>query len=124
MEFVFKGKKKRAEFELGAPVRLRNTIYLLLSVSAAVLVRPLRVAEIVTTSFLVTGEVVIVKLALLLPAATVTDGGTAALLELLDKLMIKPPVGAGAVRVTVPDELSPPRTEVGFKARLDSVAAG
>jgi len=48
-------------------------------------------------------------------AGTVTKAGTAAELELLDKVTVIPPVGAGPDRVTVPVEDNPPVTLVGLK---------
>ena len=48
-------------------------------------------------------------------AATVTLAGTcAAAVLLLERVTNAPPVGAGAVNVTVPVEVLPPMTEVGF----------
>jgi len=47
------------------------------------------------------------------PAATVTDAGTVALVELELKVTAMPPVGAAPLSVTVPVELVPPRTDVG-----------
>ena len=58
----------------------------------------------------------IVNDALVPPAATVTLPGTAAAVLLSVNVTIAPPVGAGPVRVTVPVELLPPMTAVGFKA--------
>jgi hypothetical protein len=43
-----------------------------------------------------------------LPAATVTEAGTDAELEELDKLTTAPPVGAGPLSVIVPVTLPPP----------------
>jgi hypothetical protein len=58
--------------------------------------------------------VVAVKVAVVAPAATVTEAGTwaAAVFELV-KVTAAPPVGAGPVRVTVPVDGLPPATEVG-----------
>jgi len=65
--------------------------------------------------------VVIVKVALVAPAATVTLAGTvAAAVLLLDKVTTAPPDGALPVSVTVPVELFPPTTEVGVRVRVES----
>ena len=74
----------------------------------------------------VTGLVVIVNVPVEKPAATVTVDGTVAV-ELLDvNATVVPPVGAMPLRVTVPVEVEPPRTEVGATVsdvivRLDTV---
>jgi hypothetical protein len=70
-----------------------------------------------------TPVVVTVKVAVLLPAATVTEGGTAAAGELLDSATGMPPAGAAESRVTVPVELAPPLTLVGLTFRVESVPA-
>src|ERR1700732_2355880 len=57
-----------------------------------------------------------VKLALVCPAATVTLAGTVAAALLLVRVTTVPPLGAAAVRVTVPVELVPPVTVLGFSA--------
>lgn len=94
-------------------------------VSDALLVISPRDADIVTTVLRLTFAVVMLKVAVLFPAATVTVEGIAALLELLlDKSTTNPPVGAGAVSATVPTELLPPRTVVGLSERAESAAAG
>jgi len=61
-----------------------------------------------------TGVVVTVKVAVVLPAATVTLAGTTADELLVDKLTEAPPVGAAALRVTVPVEELPPVTLLGL----------
>jgi len=68
---------------------------------------------IVTGVELKTTEVVISKLTVLAPADTVTDAGTVAAGLLLFNATMAPPVGAGAVRVTVPVEPEPPMTVAG-----------
>ena len=60
--------------------------------------------------------VLIVKVALVCPATTVTFAGTVAAALLLDSATTVPPVGAAAVRVTVPVELAPPITALGLSA--------
>src|SRR5215211_1589920 len=69
-----------------------------------------------------TAFVVIGKLALTAPAATVTLGGTvAAALLSLERETTKPPVGAAAVSVAVPVDGSPPTTSFGLTRIDDSV---
>ena len=71
-------------------------------------------AVIVAVVVLDTECVEIVKLALLVPAATVTlDGGVAAD-ELEFSATVAPPDGAAAVSVTVPVDDEPAVTEVGL----------
>ena len=62
-----------------------------------------------------TEEVVIVNVALLAAAGTTTLAGTcaAAALELVS-VTVAPPLSAGPLNVTVPCELLPPNTLVGF----------
>lgn len=71
-----------------------------------------------------TADVVIVKVAVVLPDATVTlFGGTA--LELLDvNVTTMPPEGAAPLRLTVPVEEVPPLTEVGDTLTPDNCVAG
>lgn len=71
-----------------------------------------------------TGIVVTVNVAVVAFAATVTLAGTVtAAVLLLVSLTMAPPAGAGPLRVTVPVEVIPPRTEVGFKETVLRVAA-
>jgi hypothetical protein len=65
--------------------------------------------------------VVTVKVAVWLPAATVTEGGTMAAGELLDSATAAPPAGAADVRVTVPVEFAPPLTLAGLTENVESV---
>ena len=62
-----------------------------------------------STELVVTGKFADVAL-----AGTVTDAGTLAAGFALDKLTKAPPVGAAAVKFTVPVADSPPITAVGF----------
>ena len=71
------------------------------------------------------GNVVIVKLALVAPAATVTlDGTVAAFGRLLVNVTALPPAGAGLGSVTVPVDGLPPVTLVGLTVNEDRVADG
>ena len=96
-----------------------------LTVKVAARVRPPKVAEIAGAVEAVTAFVVIGKVAVVAPAATVTLAGTvaAAVLELL-RLTTAPPAGAPAVRVTVPCDEFPPTTEVGDTLTVDKLATG
>jgi len=65
-----------------------------------------------------TGTVVTVKVAVVWPAATVTEAptvATAVLFEVVETTM--PPVGAAGVIVTVAVDEFPPTTDVGFNVR-------
>ena len=70
--------------------------------------------------------VVTVNVALLAPAAMVTEAGTVAEVLLLDRVTLAPPVGAAAVRVTVPVAEVPPVTLAGLTVTAEraAVAAG
>ena len=68
-----------------------------------------------------TGLLVMVKVAVLAPAATRTLAGTvAAAVLLLERVTVAPPVGAGPVSVTVPVDVLPPVSFVGLRARVDN----
>lgn len=92
------------------------------TVKMAVTELPATVAVMVSGVEVATPDVVIVKGAELDPAATVTVGGGAALGSLEERLTCTPPVGAGALRVTVPVDDVPPMTDVGLTVSL--VGAG
>jgi hypothetical protein len=93
------------------------------TVRIAVKVPPF-VAEMVTELEVVTFLVVTVKVALVLPAATLTLAGTvAAEVRLLERVTTAPTDGAGPVRVTVPVDGAGPLTVVGFKLRALIVGA-
>jgi len=94
-----------------------------LIVNVAVADLPLAVAVIVAAALVDTGTVVTVKVALVAPAATVTEAGTVALALLLDRLTASPPVGAALEIVTVPVEDAPPITVVGANASAEAVGA-
>lgn len=70
-----------------------------------------------------TAVVVMVKLALVFPPATLTEPGTPAQALPLEMLTDSPPAGAGVPRVTVAVEFWPPRTEVGFRL-IDLMTGG
>ena len=95
--------------------------------STAVLPVPARVAVMVTgfcppPRFPV--KVVTVKVAVLCPAATVTVAGTRAFrVSLLVNVMVRPPAGAGPLKVTVPVEGAGAVTVVGLNESDTSAPA-
>jgi len=77
----------------------------------------------VTEAEAVTAKVTTVKVALVVPAGMVTLTGTVATAVLaLDRETSAPPLGACALRVTVPVEEDPPDTLAGFSVTDDSLA--
>lgn len=72
----------------------------------------------------VTAVVVTAKVAVVLPALTVTLAGTVAEGLLLTSATVMPPVGAAALTVNVPAEELPPVTDVGVSERADNDTAG
>lgn len=68
--------------------------------------------------------VVMVKLALVEPAGTVTLAGTLVALELSVIDTAAPPLGAAALKVTVPVEEVPPVTVAGLTETAESDALG
>jgi hypothetical protein len=69
-----------------------------------------------------TADVLTVKVALLLPAGTVTLDGTLAAPLLLESITCAPPVGAGPLNVTVPvEDCTPPTTLFGFNVSDETV---
>ena len=79
----------------------------------------------VTEVDVVTAVVVTVKVALELPAGTVTLDGTVAAPLLLESISCAPPAGAGPLSVTVPvDDCAPPVTVEGFNASEETVERG
>lgn len=60
--------------------------------------------------------VVTAKLTEVAPEGTVTDAGTEAAGELHSSAMGRPPLGAAELIVTVPVDVLPPKTAVGFNA--------
>jgi hypothetical protein len=94
------------------------------TVSEAVRATPLYDAEIVTDVDELTGLVLTAKVAVVAPLATVTlDGTVATLVLLLESDTTAPPLGAGALKVTVPVDEFPPATLAGLTLSEDSVAA-
>jgi hypothetical protein len=88
------------------------------TVSDAVCVAPLYDAEMLTEVEVDTVLVLTVKVAVVAPAETVTlDGTEATAVLLLESWTTAPPLGAGALRVTVPVEELPPATLAGFNVR-------
>lgn len=88
-------------------------------VSAVVFVTPLKMADIVATADVATGFVLTLKLAVVAPCGTVTDGGTVADALLLERVTTILAVAA-PVSVTVPVGEFPPTTLVGFTESEDS----
>jgi hypothetical protein len=72
----------------------------------------------VTVVDLVTGVVVIVNVAPVLPPGTVTEAGTVAAVELSLNDTVTPPLGAGPLNVTVPWDDVPPVTLVGLTVNV------
>ena len=70
----------------------------------------------------VTDVVVTVNVALVAPAGTVTLAGTVVAVESSESDTAAPPLGAAALRVTVPVEELPPTTLVGLRETADRVA--
>ena len=96
-----------------------------LTVMDAVLATPLRVAVIVKDDAVVTALVVMVKVADVAPAGTVTVAGTVPMIVDEDaRVTTAPPVGAALVNVTVPVTGTPPVTAVTTVVRVDKTAAG
>lgn len=83
---------------------------------------PPYVADTLTDVRDATGAVVIVNVAVVAPAETVTLAGTLAAVLLSVNVTTTPPAGAAPLSLTVPVELLPPMTEVGLK--LSVVTAG
>ena len=71
-----------------------------------------------------TAMVVTVKVAVALPAGTITLAGTVAAALFLDKATEMPPLGAALLKVTVPVEDVPPVTLVGLTETEESAGAG
>jgi hypothetical protein len=87
--------------------------------SVAVFVTPLKIADMLATVDELTGCVAILKLALVAPCGTVTEGGTEADALLLERATTMLAVAA-PVSVTVPVDEFPPTTLGGFTVSADS----
>ena len=70
---------------------------------------------------LATGVVDTVKVVLDCPGAILTEVGTVALAELLDKLIVVPEGPAGPVKLMVPVALEPPWTDVGARVSVSKL---
>jgi hypothetical protein len=92
-----------------------------LTVRTAVRVTPPAAAEMVADVAAVTDVVAIVNVALVAPAGTVTLAGTVVALEFSDSVTATPPLGAAALKVTVPVDGLPPATLVGLSDTAESV---
>ena len=71
---------------------------------------------------MVTVEIVAVKLALVAPAATVTEAGTTTAVSLLDKLTAWPPLPAAAFSVN--EQLSVPAPVIDPLVQLNPLGTG
>jgi hypothetical protein len=94
------------------------------TVRAADLRTPPKVAGIVAVAEAVTDVVATVTLAVVAPAGTVTLAGTVAAAWLLDSVTAAPPDGAAPLNVTVAVEELPPTTLVGLSDSAESVRGG
>jgi hypothetical protein len=79
---------------------------------------------IVPVAAAVTEVVEMAKVAVVLPAATVTEFGTVADAPVIETATTAPPEGAAALRVIVPAETLPPSTLVGLIVTEARTAAG
>jgi hypothetical protein len=93
-----------------------------LTVSVVVRVTPARPAERVAAVAAATDVVVTGNVALVAPAATLTLAGTVAAGLLLESSTDAPPVGAAAVRFTVPVAEAGPTTLAGLTDTADKLA--
>ena len=94
------------------------------TVSVVVLLTPRDDAVITAGTLATTDVVVIANVAVLAPAATVTDAGTTAAAELLVTVTTTPPAGAGEPSVTVPVAAVPPLTLTGLTLTVDNEPRG
>lgn len=99
-----------------------NVIVAAPSSSPKVFVRPPALADRVTACAVLTAVTVAVKLALLAPAATVTEDGAVTAELLLVRLTLTPPVGAAALKVAV--QLSVPAPVIELLVQLSADSTG
>src|SRR5436190_97197 len=93
------------------------------SVSVTILDAPTHVAVMLACVTAVIAFVLTVNVALVAPAATVTDGSTVATLGLLlVNVTTAPPAGAAALSVTLPVLFAPPVSVAGFSVIEASAA--
>lgn len=85
-----------------------------LTVNVALAVAPPNDPEMFTAVWVETADVVTVKLVLVDPEGTVTLAGSEAAAELSESDTTAPPVGATALRLTVPVDDAPPTTLIGL----------
>jgi hypothetical protein len=108
--------------ESGLMNRLLSVGLFVFTVSVAVRDTPPALAVMTDPLVLVVVPAVIVNVALVAPAGTVTLAGTvAAVVFPLVSETTTPPAGAAALKVTVPVLVSPSRTVLGFRVRLAGV---
>jgi hypothetical protein len=91
------------------------------TLSEALRVTPPADAETVTAVALATALVPMLKLALVVPAATVTEEGTEAAPLLSERATCTPPAGAGPSSVTVPVAPAPPVTLAGLTLNAETL---
>jgi hypothetical protein len=103
-------------------VVLRLSVAAALSCRAKVSDTPPALAVSVADSVEFAGETVAVKLALLAPAATLTEDGTLTNELLLDKLTVNPPLAAAAFSVTA--QLSVPDPVIELLVQFSALSTG
>lgn len=86
----------------------------------AVAEEPLKLAVITAVLGAVTAAAVAAKVAVLLPAATVTEAGTVTELLLSERVTTVPPVGAAPVKITVHVAVAAPVSDAGVQLSADT----
>ena len=99
--------------EVGLTVTLVKAAGLIVKLAVGLV--PFKLAVMVALVTAPTAAVVTVKVAVVAPDATVKVAGTVALVELDDRLTTVPDAPAAELIVTVPVDVFPPMTDVGFK---------